>query len=66
MADLVLAIRTNAEFRKSVEDEMRRLDDLAKTAPRRMEACWISRTTRETLTAALAAANKSPGVPAGG
>jgi hypothetical protein len=32
----------------------------------RLESCWISRTAKETLTAALAAAQTSPDVPAGG
>lgn len=32
----------------------------------RMESCWVSRTTRTILLAALAAASEKPGVPAGG
>ena len=32
----------------------------------RLGACWISRTMKETLTAALAVMNTMPGVPAGG
>ena len=32
----------------------------------RLEACWISRTAKTTLTAALAAAQTQPDVPAGG
>lgn len=65
LAALVKAIREDAAFADEVRGELRRISDMEKQRPERMEACWISRTTKETLTAALAAATTQPEVPAG-
>jgi hypothetical protein len=57
---LVSAIREDKDFAKSVRDRLAKYNDM--DIKGRMEACWISRTIKTTLLAALAAAN-TPDVP---
>jgi hypothetical protein len=66
LADLIQALREDATFAESARQELGRINDMAKKVPGRLKACWISRTTQQTLTAALAAANtEQPDVTAG-
>lgn len=61
MAAFVSALRDDAEL---MTEAQARLETYKKMG-RRMEACWVSRTTETTLLAALEAANAKPEVPAG-
>jgi hypothetical protein len=63
MNDLVAAIRSDPLFAKEVDRRMKLYADMEKSG--RLAGCWISRTTKQTLTVALTAAKTQPGVPAG-
>ncbi len=62
--NLVAALRVDMSLAEEVHGRLRLYREMEKAG--RMPACWISRLTKETLTAALAVVNTQPGVPAGG
>ena len=64
-ANLVQALREDATFAEAAKKELDRINDMEKRNPARLQACWISRQVKQTLTAALAEANTQPDVPAG-
>lgn len=52
MAALVAALRADDAFTEEARQELARLTELERVRP---NACWISKITKNTLTAALAA-----------
>jgi hypothetical protein len=56
MDRLVNALLTDPDFLQDVRQTIARVDELERSNPERLKTAWIEKTTRETLSAALAAA----------
>lgn len=64
MRTLVAALRDDPALTQEANQKLKDLAEMERAG--RLEACWISRLTKQTLTAALAGTMTEPGVPAGG
>ncbi len=64
MKRLIADLRENPALVEEAKGLLAHYAELEKA--NRLDACWISRTAKNTLTAALAAAQTQPDVPVGG
>ena len=62
--NFVAALRSDSSLKQEAERRLVYFKELEKA--NRLNGCWISKFTKETLTAALAVVQTSPDVPAGG